>query len=355
MPGLPVVEAPDGRDREEPVPVSIPEEVSTALLSPAVQEPVDAACVELGHGPVLPWPDEVSGAVLVKTLPLLVPTDQPAVSVDEPGGDPVPVAVRVCAWLVPFPDGKGAELGVPPEVVADPPCGPVGKENDVPSEDKAVSGSPGVAVPLPVGNENDVSSALDEAPVPPGGSVEFPVGNEKDVSESDGTPVPPCGIVPLPMGNEKDVSPELEGTPVSPCGTVLVPVGKEKDASPELELGGTPAPECGTVPVPVGKENDTDPEPDGAPVAPVGAVELAVGKENDVSPGPDGRFVSPDCVGCGTVQAVELFADGGAPPELGAVSVPVCSAGVPVPDPETGLVIVTLPVGSPETSVWGRV
>lgn len=267
VPGLPVVEAPEGKDDEGPVPVSIPEDVSTALLTPVAQEPVDAGCVELGHGPVLPCPNDVAEMGVVKIVPSLVPTDQSAVSVDEPEGSPVPGAVMVWAWLVPFPDGTVAEPGVPAEFVADPPCGPVGKENDVPSDVKAVPGSPAVAVPLPVGNENDASSALDGAPVPPGGSVEFSVGNEKDVSESDGTPVPPCGIVLLPVGNEKDVAPEPEGTPVPPGGTVPPPIGKEKEVSPELR--GTPIPECGTVSLPVGKENDADPEPDGAPVAPV--------------------------------------------------------------------------------------
>lgn len=104
------------------------------------------------------------------------------------------------------------------------------------------------------------------------------------------------------------------------------------------------------MPLPVGNENDADPELDGAPVPPVGAVEFAVGKENDVPPGPEGRFVPPDCVGRGTVQDVELPADEGTPP----VPVPVCSAGVPVPECGPGVVLVTFPVGCPETPGWVR-
>lgn len=377
--GLPVVEALEDKDGKGPGPVEVPEEVSTALLTPVAQEPVDAGCVEFGHGPVLPCPDDVADMGLVKTVPSLVPTDQSAVSVDEPEGSPVPGAVKVWAWLASFPDEGAEELGIPPEGVAEPPCGPVGKENDVPSEDKAVAGFSDVAVPLPVANENDVSPALDGTPVPPGGSVEFPmgkendapleesavsgppevavplpVGNENDVSpELDGTAVPPGGSVEFPVGNEKEIS-ESDGTPVPPWGIVWLPVGNEKDVAPEPE-GGTPVPECGIVAFLVGKENDADPEPDGAPVAPVRTVESVVGKENDVSPGPDGKFVSPECVGFGTVQIVELPLGGGTPPELAAVPVPVCSTDVPVPEPETRLVVVMLPVGSPETPVCVRV
>lgn len=76
-----------------------------------------------------------------------------------------------------------------------------------------------------------------------------------------------------------------------------------------------------------------------------------MGKEKDISPGPDGKLVPPDCVGCGTVQTDELLADEWGPREPGAVPVPVCSAGRLVPDPETRSVMVTFPVGSPETPV----
>lgn len=299
VPGILVVETPGDKVEDVPCPVSVPEKLlgpgplldgtmdpegaSTELLTPVSHEPVDVGCVELDHRPVLLCPGNVADMDLEKVLPLPVPTDQSAVSMDEPDGRAVPGAVT--GLLVPFPVGKGAELGTSPVavfetpgLVEDPPCGLVGKENDG--------------------------------------------------SGSEGTSVPPCWTEPVPVGNENDVAPEPEGKPVPPCGT---------------------------VPLSVGKENDVDPELDGAPVPPAGTVEFPVGNENDVPPEPDGRLVSPNCVGCGTVQAVELPGDEDAPPELEKVPVPLPSAAVPVSDPETALVLVTLPVCSPEAFVCGRV
>lgn len=46
--------------------------------------------------------------------------------------------------------------------------------------------------------------------------------------------------------------------------------------------------------------------------------------ENEVESEPDGMFESPDFVGCGIIQAVELPIGEDIPPVTGAVPVPVC-------------------------------
>ena len=46
--------------------------------------------------------------------------------------------------------------------------------------------------------------------------------------------------------------------------------------------------------------------------------------ENEVESEPDGMFESPDFVGCGIIQAVELPIRGRYSPVTGAVPVPVC-------------------------------
>lgn len=92
VPGCPVVEDPEAREEDERVPVSTeeplssdpvgdttgPEEVAEPL-TPVSQESVDAGCVALGHGPVLPCPDDVADMGREKVLPLLVQAVQSAV------------------------------------------------------------------------------------------------------------------------------------------------------------------------------------------------------------------------------------------------------------------------------------
>ena len=91
VPGIPVVEAPGARDEDEAVPILTEEPLISDLvedatvsevaepLTPVPQEPVDAGCVALGHGPVLPCPDGVVEMSREKVLPLLVQAVQSAV------------------------------------------------------------------------------------------------------------------------------------------------------------------------------------------------------------------------------------------------------------------------------------
>lgn len=159
-------------------------------------------------------------------------------------------------------------------------------------------------------------------PVSLEGTVELPVGKENDVSIELGEPVPLGFPVEFPVGKENIVSAEL-GEPVPLGLPVEFPAGKEKDVAPELY--GTSGPEGGAVPLPVGNEK--------------------------VVSEPDGTFDSPDCVGCGMVQAVELPTEDEIPPVPGAVPVPVCLEDTPVSEPEPGSIFVELPVGAPEMPV----
>ena len=151
--------------------------------------------------------------------------------------------------------------------------------------------------------------------------------------------VAPCELV----GKEKDVPSGYEAVLGRLDGVVPLPVGNENEVSPELDEE--------PVPLAVGNENNVDFELGRPPDPPAGIVKFAVGKDDDVPPEPEGRFVSPECVGWGAVQDVEFPAVEGVPPAPEPVTVPVCSVGVPVSDPASGVVAVALPVGSLETPV----
>lgn len=76
-----------------------------------------------------------------------------------------------------------------------------------------------------------------------------------------------------------------------------------------------------------------------------------MGNEKEVVSEPDGIFDSPDCVGCGIVQEVELPTEDEVPPVPGAVPVPVCLEETPVSEPEPVSVCVELSIGAPEMPV----